>query len=153
MSDNRHARRSGAASKITSVAKMSHKTPRLSILVILLAFVALAIQTLVIQSHVHSPQATGTAQSASLITLVPGTADTQAEHAAGAPRAKYPVNEDPSNCPLCQAFGHSGQFVASTAVLVSLPYFITVGFIVFSESIPALFAVRHTWQSRAPPQG
>jgi hypothetical protein len=152
MIDNRHAKRN-AARRTASALKTWRETPRPRILMILLAVVALTIQMLVIQSHVHAPQLVARAQSASLITLVGGTADTQADHAAGAPRAKYPVNEDPSNCPLCQAFGHSGQFVASTAVLVSLPYFIAVGFIVFSESIPALFAVRHSWQSRAPPQG
>jgi hypothetical protein len=106
---------------------------------------------LVVQSHIHGPQAAGRGQSVSLITLIAGTADTGGDHSAGAPRDKYPVNEDPSNCTLCQAFGHSGHFVASTAVLVSLPYFITVCFIVFSESVPALFAVSHSWQGRAPP--
>jgi hypothetical protein len=148
MIDNRHAKRS-AARKTTSAANPSCETPRSRILVILLAFVALTIQTLFIQSHIHIAQAPGKVQSVSLITLVAGTADT---HSAGAPRDKYPVNEDPSNCPLCQAFGHSGQFLASTAVLVSLPYSITVSFIVFSETVPALFAVSHSWQGRAPPQ-
>jgi hypothetical protein len=152
MIDNRHAKRS-AASKTASALKTSRETSRPRILMILLAVATLTIQMLVIQSHVHAPQTVARAQSASLITHVGDTADTQVDHAAGSPTTKYPVNEDPSNCPLCQAFGHSGQFVASTAVLVSLPYFIAVGFIVFSESIPAPFAVRHSWQSRAPPQG
>jgi hypothetical protein len=151
MIDNRHERRNAARKTIAPSAPS--EAPRSRILLILLALVALTIQTVVIQSHVHTPQTAVRVQSASLITLVAAKADTKADQVAGAPRAKYPVNEDPSNCPLCQAFGHSGQFVASTAVLVSLPYFIAVGFVVFSESIPALFAVRHSWQSRAPPQG
>jgi hypothetical protein len=78
--------------------------------------------------------------------------DTEDDRSAGAPRDKYPVNEDPSNCPLCQAFGHAGDFVASAAVLVSLPHSIAVNFIVFSERVTALFAVSHSWQGRAPPQ-
>ena len=152
MNDNRHARRS-AVRKTKAAVNPSHETPCSRILVILLAFVALTIQMLVVQSHIHIPQADGKVQSLSLITLAAGTVDAQHDHSAGAPGAKYPVNEEPSNCPLCQAFGHSGQFIASTAALVSLPYSITVNFIVFSETAPALFAVSHSWQGRAPPQG
>jgi hypothetical protein len=151
MIDNRHERRNAA--RKTTGANASHETPRSRILLILLALVALTIQTLVIQSHVHGPQAASRVQSANLITLGAGLADTKGDQATGARGDKYPVNDDPSNCPLCQAFGHSGQFVASTAILVSLPYFIAVSFVVFRESVPALFALRHSWQSRAPPQG
>jgi hypothetical protein len=114
------------------------------------AFAALIVQVLVVQSHIHIPQATGKSQSINLITLVAGTAG---DHSGSTPRDKYPVNEDPWNCPICQELSYSGQFVASTAVLVSLPYFIAVRFIVFSEAIPSFFTVSHTWRSRAPPQG
>jgi hypothetical protein len=150
MIDNRHAKRS-AARKTACSASASHETPASRILIILLAFVALTIQALVVQSHIHSPQATGKVQNVSLITLVAGTSDATDEHSSGVVRDKYPVNEDPSNCPLCQEFGHSGQFVASSVVLISLLYSITVSFIVFSEKAPVLFAVSHNWHGRAPP--
>jgi hypothetical protein len=151
MIDNRHVKRS-AARKTISATNPSYKTPCSRILLVLLALVALTIQTLLVQSHIHIPQVPAKVQSVSLITLVAGTADTQDNHSAGTPYGKYPVNEDPANCPLCQAFGHAGEFVASTAVLVSLPYSIAVNFIVFSERVTALFAVSHSWQGRAPPQ-
>jgi len=151
MNYNRHSRRS-AARKTTSAVNASHQTRYSRVLVVLLAFVALIIQTLVVQTHIHIPQGAGKVQSVSLITVLASTVDTGNDHSSGAPRDKYPVNEDPWNCPLCQEFGHSGQFVASTAVLVSLPYSIAVSFIVFKEIIPTLFAVSHTWQGRAPPQ-
>jgi len=151
MITNRHAKRS-AARKTASAEGASHETPCSRILVILLAFVALTIQTLVIQSHVHSPQAAGNVPSINLVTLAGSTTDATGDHSAGAPRDKIPVGEDPSNCPLCQAFGHLSQFVASAAVLFALPYFITVNPIVFSESDSTRFAVSHSWQGRAPPQ-
>ncbi len=148
MIDNRHAKRS-AARKTAPAASASRETAYSRILLILLAFVALTIQVMVVQSHIHTPPSAAKVQSLSLITVAAGVGD---DHSAGAPRDKYPVNDDPSNCPLCQQFGHSGQFVASTTVLVSVPYFITVSFIVFCEALPVCLAVSHSWQGRAPPQ-
>jgi hypothetical protein len=115
-----------------------------------LALAALIIQVLVVQTHVHIPQVTGKAQGVDLITSVAGIAGDQS---GSTPRDKYPVSEDPWNCPLCQELSYSGQFIASTAILVSLPCFIAVRFIVFSEAIPSFFTVSHSWRSRAPPQG
>jgi hypothetical protein len=67
------------------------------------------------------------------------------------PRDKYPINEDPSNCPLCQEIAHSGQFVQSAALLAALPFAANVHFIVFNEALPSFFAVSHIWRGRAPP--
>jgi len=37
-------------------------------------------------------------------------------------------------------------------VLVSFCYFVLIRFIATDQSAPALVAVRHSWQSRAPPR-
>ncbi len=148
MINNRHARRSAARTR-ASAANASPAAPCSRILVIVLALVALAIQTLVVQNHVHHLQSAGNAQTVSQTTLL---ADEGADRSPNAQRHKNPDSEDPSKCPFCQKLGHSGQLVASTAALVSLRYFVTVNFIAFSKSAPALLTVRHTWQSRAPPQ-
>jgi hypothetical protein len=121
-------------------------------LVILLAFLALTIQALVVQSHIHIRQTAAKIQSVSLITLAAGAVETRDNHSVGAPRDRYPVSEDPSNCPLCQEFGHSGQFVAGAFVLISLPYYVTVDFIICNETLSTFLAVSHNWQGRAPPQ-
>jgi hypothetical protein len=153
MITNRHGKRS-AARNTTSAVNASPKILCSRILVILLAFVALTVQALVVQSHIHIPQAASKLQSASLVSFAASasTADTRAENSANAPRDKYPLNQDPSNCPLCQEFGHSGQFVASTSVLFSLPCSLVLAFFIVSETIPTFFAVSHSWQGRAPPQ-
>lgn len=148
---NGHAKRS-AARNTASAANASPKILCSRILVILLAFLALTVQALVVQSHIHIPQAASKVQSDSLITFAGSTADTRAENSTNAPRDKYPLNQDPSNCPLCQEFGHSGQFLASTSVLFSLPYSVALNFNVVRETISPLFAVSHSWQGRAPPQ-
>jgi hypothetical protein len=125
-------------------------------LTILLAFLALTIQSLVVQTHLHIPQTGGRVQTVSLMTLA-AAALSDKPHAAGdmctesTPLDRYPIKEDPSNCPLCQEIAHSGQFVASTSVLVALPFSVTVNFIVFDEALPSFLAVSHIWQGRAPP--
>jgi hypothetical protein len=125
-------------------------------LFIFLAVIALAVQILVVQTHIHIPQAVGRSASVSIMTvakaLIAGPAAATVDQSANLPRDKYPINEDPSNCPLCQEIAHSGQFVQSAAVLAHLPVWVSVHFIEFREALPSLFTVSHNWQSRAPPQ-
>ena len=124
---------------------------------LMLGLMALAVQSFVIQTHIHIPQTAGKAQTVSLVTLA-AAALAERPHAAGdtcvatgAPRDKYPITEDPSNCPLCQEIAHSGQFMHSAALLTALPFAVTVHFIDFDEALPSFFAVSHLWQGRAPP--
>ena len=130
-------------------------------LVMMLGLLALAVQSFVVQTHIHIPQSAGRSQSVSLITLAAAAvADRVVAERTGVvsdlsapaiPRDKYPINEDPSNCPLCQEISHSGQFVQSAAFVAALPFSINVHFIVFDEALPSFFAVSHIWQGRAPP--
>lgn len=150
---NRYTRRRIASDR--SRAIVAGVTPHSPISFLLLGLLALTIQILVVQTHIHIPQTAGVAQTVSVTTLakslVSGASVQTADDRATAPRDKYPINEDPSNCPLCQEIAHSGQFVHSVAVLAALPAFINVHFIVFSEALPSLFAVSHGWRVRAPP--
>jgi Protein of unknown function (DUF2946) len=121
----------------------------LRILVVVLALLALTIQTLAVQSHVHRSSSSDNVQTDSLFAR---SADAGADHTARAQHHKLPDSQDPAKCPFCQQLGHSGQFVASAVVLISFRCCVSVFFVVFSESARALCAVRHSWQSRAPPQ-
>jgi hypothetical protein len=146
MSSNRHERRSAARSA-ASAAHTSRETSRSRILVTILALLALAIQMLAVQSHVHRAQTTDSFLSDSLGGHLAGAANSsRAQH------HKYPDDQDPSKCPFCQQLGHSGQFVASTVVLLSFRSCVTVIFVAYTESARVLGAVRHSWQSRAPPR-
>ena len=154
MIENRHSRRKAAHQCASAVPVGQPSLPRA--LFVLLAIVAMAIQILVVQAHIHIPQAAGRSASVSIVTvaqtLIAGPAVEAADQQGSVPRDKYPINEDPSNCPLCQEIAHSGQFVQSAAVLAYVPVWISVHFIVFSETLPSLFTVSHSWQGRAPPQ-
>jgi hypothetical protein len=151
---NRYSRRRIARER--SHAVIAGQTPHARICFLLLALLALTIQILVIQTHIHIPQSVGQPQTVSVTTLaqtlVSGASVQTVDDRANAPRDKYPINEDPTNCPLCQEIAHSGQFVHSVAALAALPAFISVHLIVFSEALPSLFAVSHSWRGRAPPR-
>ena len=105
---------------------------------------------LVVQTHIHISQSASLAQTATTI-FAPG-GDQFTTDKAKPSRDNYPINQDPANCPLCQELTHSGQFLHSVAVLIALPCWVTVNFIPYSEVVPSLFSVSHSWQGRAPPQ-
>lgn len=151
---NRYTRRRIASEHSRPV--IAGPAPHTRIFFLLLGLLALTIQILVVQTHIHIPQAAGLPQTVSVTTLaktlVSGTSVQTADDRASAPRDKYPINEDPSNCPLCQEIAHSGQFVHSVAALAAVPAFVSVHFIVFSEALPSLFAASHSWRGRAPPR-
>jgi len=122
-------------------------------LVVLLGFIAVALQSFVVQTHIHVPQSPVQARPVSFITLLAastGVADLSTGE-KNAPSDQYPINRDPANCPLCKELTHSGQYVSSASVLATLPFSVTVNFIVFREIAPSLFAASHNWRGRAPP--
>ena len=145
MAENRELRRSYRSARPRAAAL---RPPTfLQSLFILVALTALTLQVLVVQTHIHIPEA-----QARFATLAVGLVDND-EAAIPAPgqRDKSPVTGDQTNCPLCQGFAHSGQFVHSTSVLATIPFPVTVSFIVFREIAPVVFAASHTWRGRAPP--
>ena len=151
---NRYNRRRIASDRSRAVS--ADATSHSRILFLLLGLLALTIQILVVQTHIHIPQAAGLPQTVSVTTLaqalISGASVQTADDKATAPRDRYPINEDPSNCPLCQEIAHSGQFVHSVAALAALPAFISVHLVVFSEVLPSFFVVSHSWRGRAPPR-
>jgi hypothetical protein len=114
---------------------------------------AVALQSFVVQTHIHVQQPAFRAQAISLITLAAASVagSELASEQAGTPADNYPLNRDPANCPLCKELTHSGQYVSSASVLATLPFPVTVNFIVFREIAPSLFAASHNWRGRAPP--
>jgi Protein of unknown function (DUF2946) len=150
MLENRHDRRALQRNRMRATLL---RLPSLrEAILIPLALIALAIQVLVVQTHIHIPEGAGRLQTVSVVSLVGHGATTVSDAGNGGNRDKYPINEDPSNCPLCQELAHSGQFVHSVVVLVSLPVTVTTSFIVLVERTPFRPAASHIWRGRAPPQ-
>src|ERR1700757_4488624 len=80
----------------------------------LLAFVAVLIQSLVVQTHIHHPSINSSQVALDWASFVPDSASN---------RSHVPIkaDDDSSNCALCQAFTHAGQFLHSAALLARLP--------------------------------
>jgi hypothetical protein len=149
MSENRHIRRRIAWGRARARAHFRFRAPYL--LVAFFGLIAVALQSLVVQIHIHVQQPVVRAHAMGII-AADSIADSQAASGqAGAPVDKYPINRDPANCPLCKELTHSGQYVSSASVLATLPVTVTVNFIVFREIAPSLFAASHNWRGRAPP--
>jgi hypothetical protein len=95
-------------------------------------------QCILVQSHVHGPQA---APSASHVVKV------------SAPRLPAgPDNDDPANCPLCQEMLHAGSYVTPTAITITLPFTVATIAAPIPVLLLRLFAPSHAWQGRAPPR-
>jgi len=117
------------------------------------ALLAVAIQSFVVQTHIHRQILAGGSAGVLILDaddVAPGS--TGAVDQPSTPRDQFPGNGDPANCPLCQSFAHAGQFVHGGAVLAYVPAWVSIHFIVLKDILPALFAVSHSWHGRAPPQ-
>jgi hypothetical protein len=110
------------------------------------ALLALAIQILVVQTHVHGNGAW------------PGISSAQGVSADGANTDrihhpdKFPIKDDPSNCPLCQEFSLSGGYLHSVQIAILAPSS-SIGErpFVFESGEPRQH-VSHPWFGRAPPR-
>ena len=150
MIGNRHNRRMLGRDRVRASAMC---LPLRQMAMFLLALLALAIQIFVVQTHIHRQTLTGSsipmlaAAAGDIVSIAAMSGDRK-----DIPADQFPANGDPGNCPLCQGFAHSGQFVHSGAVLAYIPAWVSVHFIVFSDALPALQSVSHSWRGRAPPQ-
>jgi hypothetical protein len=101
-----------------------------------LTVLALVAQGYTTQTHIHG--------------LSPDSVASQASHAPGHDR--YPLNDDPARCPVCQQIVHASQFVAP-AWLTPFPLVLAVSTIEIADiALPHFNAVSHSWRGRGPPQ-
>ena len=118
-----------------------------------LALLAVFIQSFVVQTHIHRQTLTGVNIPVFASVDDSGAAaESGTANQPGIPRDQFPGNGDQGNCPLCQGFAHSGQFVHAAAALAYIPAWVSVHFIVLSDKLPTRLSVSHSWQGRAPPQ-
>jgi hypothetical protein len=120
---------------------------------VLLAVIALAIQILVVQPHIHASRMPMRAQSMSFAAteISNGKIITTADQSLPAPRDKYPINEDPANCPLCQAITLVSHYVSAAVILIITPAETGVAFAIELASPVFYHTHSHSWRGRAPP--
>src|SRR5437764_1445537 len=151
MSANRETRRVLAhfAARQRPIRHVSWPTLLLSFC----GFLALAIQSFVVQTHIHrlilSP-------AASINVALDGEKNSPvAQESRGAaprrPTDRYPLEGDPANCPICQEIAHAGAVLHSTTISVALAVSSPTPRTFVRESDCFTSAVTHTWRGRAPP--
>jgi hypothetical protein len=112
------------------------RTSAASRLLALVTVLAFALQSFIIQTHIHS----GSLAGPSTITTASSPSHSKDSH-----------NKSPADCPLCQAVAHTGAFLTPAAAAMLLPSSVqNIALYLVVRTI----AVAHThgWQSRAPPQ-
>jgi hypothetical protein len=122
----------GATVKNTGPVERQSAWRRFLIASVLLA---LALQGYITQTHIHG--------------LFPDGVASQASHAPG--HGKYPLNDDPARCPICQQIVHGSQFVAP-AWLTPFLLALAISTIEITDvALPRFNAVSHSWRGRGPP--
>jgi len=101
----------------------------------LVALFAFTVQSVVTQIHVHGAAAGNTA-SVALGKTQPG---------------KLPA-DDQSNCPICQAIMHAGNFTAPVVAVLPLPAFASFAITASVRIVATAQTSSHSWNSRAPPR-
>jgi hypothetical protein len=114
------------------------------------ALAAFSLQGYVTQTHIHvttAAQAAAASRGGSKIAAKDAKTDPRST-----PRDRYPSNQDPANCPLCQEIVHAGHYVAPSAVAFFLPsQSLSIVPLLTTASAPHEPA-GYSWQSRAPPR-
>ena len=105
------------------------------LVVIYAAMLAFALQSYVLQTHIHFAPATAIADT----------------HGANGHHDKYPANDDPANCPICQEILHTGQFITPAAQFLLPPSLAVSTIAVVDQALPHILAPSHSWRGRAPP--
>ena len=115
--------------------------------VLALALLSFALQSFITQTHIHFASVQAFGLSSDNFTPAAKIVDGK-----NTPEKKVPSNDDPANCPICQAAMHSGQFITPSAIGFALPSE-TIAIVPLAIAVlTASEVVSHGWQGRAPPR-
>jgi hypothetical protein len=99
------------------------------------------LQGYIVQTHIHgSPH------------LAAGTNAAIGKAGSTDPHDKYPANDDPANCPICQEILHTGAFITPAAIALLPPTLAVSTIAIAARELPFIAAVSHDWRGRAPPR-
>lgn len=140
MVENRHIRRLNSRHDGRTPAVCAHRS---NPLMLWIALLALAIQLFVVQTHIHGTSFAGGRDSVTESGVAPaGIADHQ---------DRFPVKDDPANCPLCQEFSHFAGYLHSAQSIDFLILPIVGPAPAVRAELPSGLHVPHFWFGRAPP--
>jgi hypothetical protein len=110
---------------------------KLTVLVALLAF---ALQSYVVQTHIHFQGNSdfGLAIAKNV------AADAKAANTELSKHNQKPAEQDPAHCPICQEFLHAGQYLATPPVVALLLTVVVVPVAIVRDVFTAFNPVPHT---------
>jgi hypothetical protein len=126
------------------------KIPPWRSLLVYLFVIAFTFQNCLTQSHIHQVQSLS-GSGAIVGTGFKAVAGKSSSAAAPGEQNKYPANDDPANCPMCQALALSGHFVAAWGITIAAPTKISGASVPSDLAVSILSAASHSWRSRGPP--
>jgi hypothetical protein len=117
-----------------------------------LGILAIALQSFVVQTHIHDPRAA----SMFPLTQVPlpdaaGVTKISPDDGTTTSHGKFSSGDDTSNCRLCQELIHAGRFIAPSSAVLAVPLILSFWLIVLAHSSIVSSAGAYIWRSRAPP--
>jgi hypothetical protein len=127
--------------------RLAFKLPAWRLTLLLFVCLAFSLQSYTAQTHIHFPPAS--ASSFSNDATFAGKSN-KAQERQPVPD-KFPGNDDPAKCPLCQVVAHGGQYVWPTSIILSLPDLPATVVPVAVSVLRLVERDSHSWQSRAPP--
>ena len=113
---------------------------------VLPGLLALAIQSLAVQSHIHL----GLSPLARMVVSRANESEGQPKASSTIPKGNTAPNGDSANCPLCQTAVRGGHAVLPAVVMVWAPIAASV-VVIPPPNVPRLAVVSHSWRGRAPP--
>lgn len=106
---------------------------------LVLAFLALSIQNIVIQPHIHAQPA----DSALALEI---------SDEEGGSMGDIPVDQAQTDCPICQSTNQHAQYLRPSSTAFRLPAFVNHRIVDIVLRPGDYQTVSHSWQGRAPPQ-
>ena len=126
---------------------LSHQVP------FLLGLIAILIQGLLVQTHIHKRGTPADVQSNPVLAFLVRVGQVDLVEAISTTgRIPNPLENDSAFCPLCQELSYSSQFLHDNVLTFSLPHLVLHRFAVFAETNAFARFASHIWHGRAPPQ-
>ena len=112
---------------------------------------AFAFQSYITQSHIHFSSVPGISGKIADRGALQSTGNAVGAFGKQQKPDRYPPNDDPSNCPICQQITLAGHVLTAGAISLVPPSEIAIGVIVSGDVFVLTSGVSHAWRGRGPP--
>jgi hypothetical protein len=112
---------------------------------------AFTFQSYVTQTHIHILSAPGISGNMVGLGAPQSSGNVAGNLGKQHKQDRYPVNDDPSNCPICQQIALVGHVLTAGAIALIPPSEFETDAIIRGDVLVLTSGVSHTWRSRGPP--